>query len=383
MTIELITGSPGAGKTTYAVSQRVAKEVGRNITIEETGEVITRRVLVSGVRGLLVEHEKLPHTLTGDHTADNIIEYYNQADEDGNPVHVRLPGTKPVELDDDIIIKGKRYAGGCSLFNWWLWCKPGDLIVVDEIQFIVPRGSLGKKPPLYIALLEIHRHYGIDFLFITQHPQLLDNTIRALVGLHRHVRSVMGSRVCMVYIWDHASNPERFTQANKQKFIRGPKDYALFKSSAAHVKPPSSGRGIFVIVPLLLIGICIGFYKFSARWRDVPVPVASAVAADIPVIASPGGVSRPGAIVAVSPVRPPGYVDVPDLAGCFTTPSGDCRCMDRSSRWVRVDPPMCHASASSYEGLVQWSPRLAQPGSGQVNQPPPASVVPSPFRPAS
>jgi hypothetical protein len=69
--------------------------------------------------------------------------------------------------------------------------------------------------------LEIHRHYGIDFLFITQHPQLLDTTIRALVGMHRHVRSVMGSPLCMVYVWDHASNPERFTQANKEKFIRG------------------------------------------------------------------------------------------------------------------------------------------------------------------
>ncbi len=122
------------------------------------------------------------------------------------PKHQRLPGTPPQEVE-------------CLVQNWWLWCKPGDLIAVDEAQFLAPRGAMGRKPPYWIQALEIHRHYGVDFIIITQHPQLIDTTIRNLVGLHRHVRSVLGSPVCMVYVWDHASNPERRRSRSSQASI--------------------------------------------------------------------------------------------------------------------------------------------------------------------
>ncbi len=125
--------------------------------------------------------------------------------------------------------------------NGWLWCKPGDLIMIDEAQFVMPRGTLGRKPPYWLQAMEIHRHYGVDFLIVTQHPQLIDTTVRALVGLHRHVRSVMGSQLCMVYTWDHASNPERFSNATKSQFIRRKAHYKLFHSAATHIKPPQLG----------------------------------------------------------------------------------------------------------------------------------------------
>ncbi|QAZ38212.1 hypothetical protein C1M51_01570 [Methylibium sp. Pch-M] len=124
--------------------------------------------------------------------------------------------------------------------------------MIDEAQFVMPRGTLGRKPPYWLQAMEIHRHDGVDFLIITQHPRLIDTTVRALVGPHRHVRSVMGSPVCMVYAWEHASNPERFTNATKSQFIRRKSHYKLFHSAAAHVKPPTAGRSVVLIVPLLL-----------------------------------------------------------------------------------------------------------------------------------
>jgi zona occludens toxin len=254
VTIELITGTPGSGKTTYAVAERLASEAQRVLSLEFNGQPVevSRRLLVAGIGGLLVEHEKLPHTLTGDTVSQKVIDYFNAVDDDGELVHKRLRGDPPVVVPEEIVIGGKVYAAGPSLFNWWLWCEPGDLIAVDEVQYIVPRGAVGKKPPAYIALLEVHRHYGIDFLFITQHPQLLDTTIRNLVGMHRHIRPVMSSALCMVYVWDHASNPERFSLATKSQFLRKKAHYRLFKSAAAHVKPPSSGRAVLWVLPLLL-----------------------------------------------------------------------------------------------------------------------------------
>ena len=136
MTIELVTGSPGAGKTTFVVATRIAKEVGRQFALDDQacielglplGHVVTRRIVQAGIRGLLVEHERLPHTLTGERLDADAIDKWNAViDERTNePVHKRLP-SQPPRTDVEP-----------SLFNWWLWCKPGDLIVVDEVQFIV------------------------------------------------------------------------------------------------------------------------------------------------------------------------------------------------------------------------------------------------------
>jgi hypothetical protein len=238
--------------------------------------------------------------------------------------------------------------------NWWLWCKPGDLIVVDEAQFVAPRGTLGRKPPYWVQSLEVHRHYGVDFIFITQHPGLIDAVIKALVGLHRHVRSVMGSPLCMVYVWDHASNPERFTLANKTMFRRRKSHYALFHSSVAHVKPPTAGRGALMLVPLLLLAGAFLSWRLVDKWSKPPAQAVAAVEVSKTTVGQGVGGVHP-----VS-TRPKGFIDVPDLQGCYAV-GDDCRCMDRSGRYVRIEVAMCKASASSFDGLIQWQPSKSQP----------------------
>ncbi|MEO6028464.1 MAG: zonular occludens toxin domain-containing protein, partial [Candidatus Binatia bacterium] len=216
MAIELITGALGSGKTTFMVAKRLTEEQGRPFEYEDANGTMRpakRRLVVAGIDKLLVEHERLPHTLTGDVVRKKDIEFWNQEDENGEPLFKRLPEDPPVEFVLDA--KGCRRDVEASLFNWWLWVLPGDLIVCDEIQYIVPRGTMGRQPPHYIKMMEFSRHYGADFLFGTQHPQLLDMTIRNLVNPHRHVRSVMGSSLCTIYVWDHASNPERITLSTK------------------------------------------------------------------------------------------------------------------------------------------------------------------------
>lgn len=340
--IELITGSPGAGKTTFAVAVRVAAECGRQVVTED-GDIVSRRVVVAGVRGLLLEHEVLPHRLTADEPTGEVVARYNAMRDDlpDTPVYQRLAGSAP---DREC---------PCLVQNWWMWCKPGDLIVVDEVQFMAPRGSLGKKPPYWIEAMAVHRHYGVDFLIITQHPQLIDSFIRNLVGMHRHVRSMLGSALCTVYVWDHASNPERFSLANKGFFWRRAKHYRLFKSSVAHVKPPTSGRGMLMVLPVLVIGIWFGVSHMKSRFMGDGVPLASAVAASAARPALGGG-------AAAGSVRPAGYQDVPKVVGCYAV-ADLCTCVGERGRTVRVDRAMCLASASSYDGLVEWEPRKDQP----------------------
>jgi len=379
MAIELITGTPGSGKTTFAVSQRIVSEAGRKITLDdetclkmglERGTIVERRIVCAGVRGLKVDHERLPHLLTGDATPAAEVAKWNAMQQERDPdtgkmidsdtpVHQRLAGTPPVEVL-------------AIVQNWWLWCKPGDLIVIDEAQFIAPRAALGRKPPFWIQCLEIHRHYGVDFLIITQHPGLIDSTIKHLVGLHRHVRSVMGSPVCMVYVWDHASNPERYQLANKTTFVRRAKHYRLFHSSVAHVKPPTSGRSILVVLPLLLVGIYFGVAKLKHRFT-APVPAAQASTLSAPA----GSASAP--LVSAQPgqtQRPTGWVDVPELQGCMAV-GERCTCIGREGRPVRIAVAMCRISSSSFDGLVQWAPRKDQPAAM------PALPASAPSSPAS
>jgi zona occludens toxin len=353
--IELITGSPGAGKTTFAVATRLREEAKRDITMEG-GEVVRRRLVCAGFRGLKVEHEQLPHKLTGQVTADEEVAKWNQISDGDQPAHQRLPGD-PV-----------RDVPAC-VQNWWLWCKPGDLICVDEAQFIAPRGTLGRKPPYWIQALEIHRHYGVDFLLITQHPQLIDTTIRALVGLHRHVRSVLGSPMCMVYVWDHASNPERFNLANKSTFFRRPSHYRLFHSSVAHVKPPSGGRAIVVIVPALICALVVGVWVFKQRFT--PEGVAKATGGAL-AIAPASGV---GGTPAKAPVRAAGaFGPLPVVRGCVAR--GDvCRCVGDGGEPLLLDRDSCGRSASGFTGLVAWAPREVFT--------PPAPSAPAPLASAS
>lgn len=353
MTVELITGTPGAGKTTFAVATRIAKEVGRKITLEDetclnlglpAGSVVERRVVVAGIRGLKLDHERLPHILTGDATpAADVLKWNAMQKEevDGKtvesdtPVHQRLPRTPA--LDVPAIAQ-----------NWWLWCKPGDLLVIDEAQFIMPRGTLGRKPPYWLQAFEIHRHYGIDVLIITQHPQLIDTTVRALVGLHRHVRSVMGSAMCMVYVWDHASNPERFTLANKTTFLRRAEHYKLFHSSAAHVKPPSSGRSVAPIVGGLVLAVWFGFGYFKDRFT-APLPEVHAASA------LPGPHSA-----AVGPSAAPA-ASAPVVRGCWSV-GPKCSCIGDQGQPLVLDEQSCRVASSSFDGLIRWEPsRLSPP----------------------
>jgi zona occludens toxin len=343
--IELITGQPGAGKTTFAVAERLVKESKRTITAED-GSQLTRRLVCAGFRGLVLEHEKLPHKLTGEVTKAAEVAKWNELDpkHEDAPVHERLPGEPP--LDVPALVE-----------NWWLWAQPGDLIAVDEFQFCAPRSTMGRKPPVWIQKLEVHRHYGVDWLIVTQQPTLIDTTIRALVGLHRHVRPVLGSPLCMVYVWDHASNPERYVNAQKSKFIRRAAHFKLFHSSVAHIKPPTQGR-----LPLLLFLAFVAYFVY-AGWKFKEERLTPAKAAPVAQVVARSAVK--GSAWPALPNRPAGYVDVPPLAGCYTV-GESCTCLGRDGRNVRVDLAMCRASASSFDGLVAWEPRKPPPDPRQA-----------------
>lgn len=348
MTIQLITGTPGAGKTTYAVAEVIAKEIGRKIPLDnetcinlglDLGTIVERRIVNAGVRGLKIEHERLPHILTRDRVLPSEVAYWNEmvsevidgkrVDTD-QPVHQRLASDPPRE-DIPAMVQ-----------NWWLWCKPGDLIVVDECQFVAPRGTLGRKPPYWIEALSIHRHYGVDFLLITQDVQGIDTFIRGKVGLHVHVRSVMGTSMCMVYTWDHCSNTERTSLANKKAWLRRKKHYALFHSSIAHVSPPTSGRIGLLGALVLLVGVLIGFPTFLGN-------LGKKEDSGLAIAASPAHTSPASA--PLTPAQPASDA-MPRIVGCIDAPGGGY-CLDDKGGRVDIAPSVVAWNSRNMGGLIK------------------------------
>lgn len=169
----LVTGLNGAGKTLYTVATKL-RDV-PNQTIEYRGEKINRRLVVGGIRDLLIEHEMM-----------DVPELDPESWRDEWADKKREPGTEPV---DDVL---------CTILNWWLWCKPGDVIVVDECQRVFRPMPSGKRVPMFINKLETARHYGVEFIYLTQHPQLLHVNVRKLCGPHEDVRRIFGSNRVMV-----------------------------------------------------------------------------------------------------------------------------------------------------------------------------------------
>ena len=353
----LITGGNGAGKTCYVVAKLMSEQVGRTIVYEDEHEVeheAKRRIVAAGFRKLLVEHEKIPHPLVDDPEncwTKSDVDRWNRETSEGFPVMERKPFSPPVLTE---IVGGVERPLVPCLFNWWLWVMPGDYVCIDEMQFVVPRGIMGRTPPLWMRKIEIHRHYGMDWLWITPHVQLLDMNLRALATEHRHVRAVrFFPKLAMVYVWDHVSNVERITQATKEKFVKKSKYFKLYKSTASVMKQATPGRNLFLIAPVVLLAACgTGYYALN-KAKGSPVAAAQAVAG----AASSSTLVRFAPVLVGGAIRPPGYESVPKLAGCYTH-GPVCRCFESPSfREVKVAPQMCVLSAGSYDGLVPWQAR--------------------------
>lgn len=326
--IDLVTGVPGAGKTLYTVSKLVAPMVGR--TIEHEGKTVPRRLMIGGIRDLLLPHELVyvpevnPESYRDEWTDVDrepgepavLFTHWLSIERDGRAARIREAcgadtiGAEPLPIRAD---------------NWWLWAEPGDVIVIDECQRCFRPMSSGRRVPGYVARLERHRHYGIDFIVITQHPQLLHTNVRNLVGRHRHVRRLFGRSQTLVYEWDHCSNPDRYKNATTTRWPHDKNAFKLYKSAEVHTKhshtlPLPLLVGLAAIVALPVTGWYAyqrvkegGEAKLSGqRAASAPSSSASGVAASgsVPGQAAAPRAGAPAPRTAAWPVLETGTVDL-------------------------------------------------------------------------
>lgn len=149
----------------------------------------------------------------------------------------------------------------------WMEVPPNSIVVVDECQKIFRNRSLGQVPGKHVTDLETHRHLGIDLVFITQHPSLIDPAIRRLTGRHRHFIRIWGSEASTVHKWDSVRDNCDKSAARKDsekltwKFDKSV--YPLYKSAEVHTVKRSIPLRVklLLLVPFILIACGYGAYK--------------------------------------------------------------------------------------------------------------------------
>jgi zona occludens toxin len=309
--IYLITGVPGSGKTLYAVSTLV-KQLTADKVKSPSGEMVERRLCVDAVTGLIIPHEMMA----------------------------------PGKFEPD----GSLVAGeGNGVWNWHEWCKPGDVIFVDEVQrWWRPRGN-GVKPPADIKALETHRHKGVDLIIVTQNPMLIDQNVRRLVGRHINVRRMFGGARAVLYDWDSCSADVSRVSTATKSYWSYPKDaYKLYQSSELHTKqkqkiplwlavPLLAGVG-FVFVAPKAFGVMSGAMTGKGVTAVVPVASKPQSVASVPITAASSPSVAASAAVAAASVP----VEASKFAGCMSSPK-KCVCFDSSGSLAKVDPGFCES----------------------------------------
>lgn len=203
----LITGQPGNGKTALCVAM-----------LQEELEKRPRPVYVVGIPDLVLPHEVAP----------------------------------PVEdwTRQEVVPEDPRLSEAVFTF------PDGALVIIDECQKIFRTRAVGSRVPDYVTAFERHRHKGLDFWLLTQHPNLIDSNVRKLIGKHIHVRDTWAGR--KLYEWSEATNPDSKSDrdsATVRKYRLPKKVFGLYKSASVHIKHK---RRIPVVVWVLVVAVLGG-----------------------------------------------------------------------------------------------------------------------------
>ena len=330
MSVTLITGVPGSGKTLKAVWDHLRPFVG-NIdkkTDDQGNTVEIPSVVYTNINSLLLDHELI---------------------EGG--------GSWSLEA------KKWKYEGNpLGLRNWHNWAKPGAKIFFDEFQKFWPPRPAGASVPPDIQALDTHRHMGVDFCLITQNCMNVDRHILGLVDRHIHVRRVANMPLAVVYEWDHASKTLNYKNSMSKSPWRYPlQAYKLYKSAELHTKQKRKLPGLVWFILAGLAGAAYAGPTLLSRFEErtsgnqlqqlknektgvqtyekdgvkytVETTSAPALSASAPL----PDASSP--IAAAAPVAP-----APVVAGCIVVRER-CGCMDAQGGPVEVPDGVCEDRA--------------------------------------
>lgn len=311
--ITLITGGTGDGKTALAVKLMQTEYVGRPI-------------FVMGIPDLKLDHTPTP-------PVEEWTEF-RQAPEDP------------------------------TLSLAYFTFPENAVIFLDEGQRIFrPRHPSAKVPP-EVQAFETHRHCGIDFVIITQYPNLLDQNIRRLCKRHFHIHATPVGKYLLE--WPCLGDPEDKGSreiATRNKYSPPKEVFGLYKSAEVHTKVkrrlPLYVYG-FGAALLLTIGLAVkGYFIVQDKMQPAQAGVLEHAKTIGTAQTSSGEIKKtpdtPAEYVASLQPRIPGLhhtapryddltkpTDAPFPVACIHNHrSNVCRCVDQQGTNYQTTHEMC------------------------------------------
>lgn len=175
----------------------------------------------------------------------------------------------------------------------WMDLPHGSIIVLDECQFVFSKKPNGSKLPEWYEQLATHRHRGFDIYLITQHPSLIDNFVRQLVGQHFHAVRKFGMARATIYEWS-AANPAPQSPASQKSAIplkwAYPKEvYTYYKSAEVHTVKRAIPAKLILAVAFVFAVLGGGYWALDRYQHRYDKPAA------------PGDPAAPGAAAVAAP----------------------------------------------------------------------------------
>ena len=154
----------------------------------------------------------------------------------------------------------------------WMEAPPNSIVIIDECQRIFRSRSLGSQPPKHVSELETHRHLGIDLVFITQHPSLIDPAIRRLTGRHRHLVRIWGLEASTVHEWpavrDNCDKPVARKDSQKLKWKFDKSVYKLYKSAEVHTVKKNIPMRLWLVLAVPPVLVLAFWLVYQIMFKD-------------------------------------------------------------------------------------------------------------------
>jgi zona occludens toxin len=247
------------------------------------------------------------------------------------------------------------------LEEWHQWAPDGALIVADEVQSVWRPRPAGSKVSEAVAALETHRHRGIDFFLITQHPTLVDQNVRRLVSRHAHIVSRWRGR--FMYEWPECqTDVARHGSATVTAYTLPKQAFGAYKSAEIHTKvkrriPPS----VYALGAAAVVAVVLGFTAWNRVQAHMgeggPADVAEdhellPAGATVPALAGAGDPAGGDVLdfrprLAGRPETAPAYDELrqvkafPRIAGCALSERKGCECYTQQATRYPVPDQVC------------------------------------------